>query len=199
MDNQSEQFMEWSKARLSEMQAAAKSLEGELRELEGDMRKEMEAAIEKIQVWISQGQDAMNEVQDQGKSAIADAQAEMQKNWKKFEAEIDRWAAMAHAEQKTFEARAKAQIDSWQKAFASYTDQVSSMQAEQGAKAEAGFKQWMANAEKTQADLNERMQEMAKAGQTSWDNMAKALDESRRAYEQAWSNAFQAPKKGGKK
>ncbi len=67
----------------------------------------------------------------------------------------------------------------------SYVQLAAEVHAQNKAKAEAQVEQLKADAQKAQADLNAKVNDLGKAGQASWAAMSRALDESRNAFSKA--------------
>jgi hypothetical protein len=78
-------FVEWTKACLDEMAATAKVLESRLDSLDVNVRAQTEQAIAHVKQWIAEGQGDIKDVQGKGASAIAEAKAQMEKTWSKFQ------------------------------------------------------------------------------------------------------------------
>jgi hypothetical protein len=178
-------FVEWAKARLDEMAANAKVLESSLDKLDASVRAQGEQAIAQVNQWVAEGQAKIKEVQAKGEASIADAQAFIDATWARFQIESDKWVEMAKDQQATFEARAQAQAQAWQNVVNTYMQRAAEVHAQNKAQAEAQVEQLKADAQKAQADLNAKVDDLSKAGQASWDAMSQALDESRNAFVKA--------------
>lgn len=178
-------FVGWAKARLDEMAADAKILRSRLDDLDASRRAQAEQAIAQINRWVGEGQAKIKEVQAQGEAAIADAQAYIEATWVKFQTEADKWVEEAKNQQATFEARAQAQAQSWQNLVNDYVQRAAEVHAQNKVQAEAQVEQLKADAQKAQAGLNAKVDDLSKAGQASWSAMSQALDESRNAFAKA--------------
>jgi hypothetical protein len=178
-------FVGWAKARLDEMAADAKVLQSRLGDLDASRRAQAEQAIAQVNRWVGEGQAKIKEVQSQGEAAIADAQAYMEATWAKFQTEADKWVEEAKNQQATFEARAQAQAQSWQKLVNDYVQRAGEVQAQNKAQAGAQVDKLKADAQKAQSELNGKVDDLSKAGQASWSAMSQALDESRNAFAKA--------------
>ena len=178
-------FVEWAKARLDEMAANGKVLESSLDKLDASVRAQAEQAIAQVNQWVAEGQAKIKEVQAKGEVSIADAQAFIDATWARFQIESDKWVEMAKDQQATFEARAQAQAQAWQNVVNTYMQRAAEVHAQNKAQAEAQVEQLKADAQKAQADLNAKVDDLSKAGQASWDAMSQALDESRNAFVKA--------------
>ena len=172
-------FVERAKARLDEMAANAKVLESRLDSLDANVRAQAEQAIAHVRQWIAEGQAQIKDVQATGDASIAEAKARIEATWSKFQSESGRWAELAKDQQATFQARAQAQA--WQNVVNSYMQRAAELHARTKAQAEAHVEQFKAEAQKAQADLKTKVDDLSKAGQTSWAVMSQALDDSRNA------------------
>jgi hypothetical protein len=182
-------FVEWAKARLDEMAASAKVLESRLDSLDANVRAQAEQAIAHLKQWIAEGQGDIKDVQAKGAAAIAEAKAQLEKTWSKFQSESSRWADLIRGQQATFQARAQAQAEAWQKVVDSYMQRAAELHGRNQKQAEAHVQQLMSDAQKAQADLKAKADSLSKAGQASWAAMSQALDDSRNAFSKAIETA----------
>ena len=178
-------FVERAKARLDEMAANAKVLESRLDSLDANVRAQAEQAIAHVRQWIAEGQAQIKDVQATGDASIAEAKARIEATWSKFQSESGRWAELAKDQQATFQARAQAQAQAWQNVVNSYMQRAAELHARNKAQAEAHVEQLKAEAQKAQADLKTKADDLSKAGQASWAAMSQALDDSRNAFSKA--------------
>jgi hypothetical protein len=178
-------FVERAKARLDEMAANAKVLESRLDSLDANVRTQAEQAIAHVRQWIAEGQAQIKDVQATGDASIAEAKARIEATWSKFQSESGRWAELAKDQQATFQARAQAQAQAWQNVVNSYMQRAAELHARNKAQAEAQVEQLKAEAQKAQADLKTKVDDLSKAGQASWAAMSQALDDSRNAFSKA--------------
>ena len=178
-------FVEWAKACLDEMAASAKVLDSRLDSLDVNVRAQAEQAIAHVKQWIAEGQADIKDVQAKGAGSIAEARAQMDATWSKFQSESSRWAELIKDQQATFQARAQAQAEAWQNVVNSYMQRATELHARNQKQAEAHVQQLTAQAQKAQADLKAKADNLGKAGQASWAAMSQALDESRNAFSKA--------------
>ena len=175
-------FVEWAKARLDEMAAIAKMLDSRLDSLDANVRAQAEQTIAHVKQWIAEGQTQIKDVQE---ASIAEAKARIEATWSKFQSESGRWAELAKDQQATFQASAQAQAQAWQNVVNSYMQRAAELHARNKAQAEAHVEQLKAEAQKAQADLQAKADDLIKAGQASWADLSGALDESRNAFSRA--------------
>jgi hypothetical protein len=178
-------FVEWAKACLDEMAASAKVLEARLDSLDVNVRAQAEQAIAHVKQWILEGQAEINDVKAKGAASIAEAKAQMERTWSKFQSESNKWAELTKDQQATFQARAQAQAEAWQNVVNSYMQRATELHARNQKQAEAHVQQLTAQAQRAQADLKAKADNLGKAGQASWAAMSQALDESRNAFSKA--------------
>jgi hypothetical protein len=175
-------FVDWAKARLDEMAANAGALQKNLDELDAKSRAQAEQAIAQLNQWIEQGQSDIKTAQAQGEAQVAQAKADMEALWANFQNNAGDWAGLLKDNQAMFQARAQAQIQAWQDTVNAYMDRVNEVHDKNKAQAEAQVAQIQADAKKAQADLTAKVDELSKAGQSSWAAMSDALDQSRNAF-----------------
>lgn len=182
-------FVDWAKARLDEMSANAATLQDNLDKLDATSRSQAEQAVSQLKEWIQQGQNDVKTAQDQGQAAVAQAKADMEALWRKFQTGSGNWAELVEDQQSLFQARAQAQVQAWQDAANTYMQRLNNVQEKNRAQAEAQVAEFKAQAQKAQADLNSKVAEFTKAGQTSWTAMSHALDQSREAFTKSMETA----------
>ncbi len=175
-------FVEWAKARLDEMAANAGALQKNLDELDAKSRAQAEQAIAQLNQWIEQGQNDIKTAQAQGEAQVAQAKADIEALWANFQHNAGDWAGLLKDNQAMFQARAQAQIQAWQDTVNAYMERVNEVHDKNKAQAEAQVAQLQADAKKAQADLTVKVDELTKAGQSSWAAMSDALDQSRNAF-----------------
>ena len=175
-------FVDWAKARLDEMAANAGALQKNLDELDAKSRAQAEQAIAQLNQWIEQGQNDIKTAQAQGEAQVAQAKADMEALWANFQNNAGDWAGLLKDNQAMFQARAQAQIQAWQDTVNAYMERVNDVHDKNKAQAEAQVAQLQADAKKAQADLTAKVDELTKAGQSSWAAMSDALDQSRNAF-----------------
>ncbi len=175
-------FVDWAKARLDEMAANAGALQTNLDELDAKSRAQAEQAIAQLNQWIEQGQNDIKTAQAHGEAQVAQAKADMEALWANFQHNAGDWAGLLKDNQAMFQARARAQIQAWQDTVNAYMERVNDVHDKNKAQAEAQVAQLQADAKKAQADLTAKVDELTKAGQSSWAAMSDALDQSRNAF-----------------
>ena len=192
-------FVEWAKACPDEMAANAKVLGSSLDKLDASVRAQAEQAIAQVNQWIAEGQDKIKEVQAKGEASVAVAKADIEAMWTRFQNESDKWVELAKDQQATFQARAQAQVRAWQDVVDTYMRRLAEVHEQNKAQAEAQVEQLQADAQKAQADLKAKVDDLTKAGQTSWAAMSQALDKSRKSFAKAIeiaTNRFNEAAKG---
>ena len=157
-------------------------LESRLDSLDVNVRAQAEQ-IAHVKQWIAEGQAQIKDVQAKGAASIAEANAQIEATWSKFQSESGKWAELAEDQQATFQARAQAQA--WQNVVNSYMQRAAELHTRNKAQAEAHVAEFKADAQKAQADLKAKVDDLSKAGQASWTAMSQALDDSRNAFSKA--------------
>ena len=130
-------FVDWAKSRLDEMSANAATLQDNLDKLDATTRSQAEQAVTQLKQWIQQGQDDVKTAQDQGQAAVAQAKADMEALWSKFQNGSGNWADLVQDQQALFKARAQAQMQAWQDAANTYMKRLNNVQEQHRAQAEA--------------------------------------------------------------
>ena len=178
-------FVEWAKARLDEMSADAETLDANLAKLDSNARAQGEQTVKQVNDWVAQGQAKIAEVQSQGSSSIAGGQDYIDQIWDQFQTQADSWAENAQDQQAAFQARANAQVQSWQKMVDSYTKMAADIHAQHKAEADVQLAELKKNAQTAQAQLNAAADQFKSAGETTWAAFKEALNDSREAFSKA--------------
>ncbi|ODR97978.1 hypothetical protein AUC68_10725 [Methyloceanibacter methanicus] len=131
----------------------------------------------------------MKTAQAQGEASVAEAKANMDALWSKFQSDSEKWAQMAQDQHATFQARAQAQVQAWQDTVNAYMERLNDVHDQNKKQAEAQVAQLQADAKKAQADLAAKVDQLTKAGQSSWSAMSQALDQSRDAFSKSIETA----------
>lgn len=191
-------FVKWAKARLDEMSADAKTLDANMTQMNTDMRAQAEKSVKQMNDWVAQGQAKVAEVQAQGGDAVANGQVYINQLWDQFQTQSDDWAEKAQTQQAAFEARAKAQVQSWQDMVDSYVKLAAQAHEQHKAEAEAQLAKLKDEAAKAQDQIHAQMAQFQSAGETTWAAFKEALNDSREAFSKAvemTDDDFNKPKK----
>jgi hypothetical protein len=183
--SQIDAFVEQAKARLDEMGAAAKEFEARLGKLDAQIRPEAEQVIAKVQGWVKEGEARLTKLREKGGVSLAEVQAYIEKIWAEFETVMAKWVEIANSKQATFEAQAKAQLESWHGMVDECLKIAAEVQESGRENAETEVERLKGEAKKAEV----RIDELRKAGETSWSVMSKGLEESRSAFEKAAKQA----------
>jgi len=173
-------FVEWAKARLDEMAANAKVLESSLGKLDANVRAQAEHAIAQVNQWIAEGQADIKNVQAKGEASIAEAKAHIEVS--------ERIRHVGRTGQRRASCVSSARPGPGPilaKCCDTYMQLAAEVHTQNKAQAEAQVEQLNADAQKAQADLNAKVNDLGRAGQASWAAMSRALDESRNAFSKA--------------
>ena len=114
--------------------------------LDVNVRAQAEQAIAHVKQWIAEGQAQIKNVQAKGAASIAEAKAQIEATWSKFQSESGKWAELAKDQQATFQARAQAQAQAWQNLVNSYMQRAAELHARNKAQAEAHVAEFKADA-----------------------------------------------------
>ena len=182
-------FVDWAKARLDEMAANAGTLQTNLDKLDANTRTQAEQAIAQLNQWIEKGKSDIETAQAQGEASVAQAKADMDAMWAKYQGDSEKWAQLAQDHHATFQARAQAQVQAWQDTVNAYMQRLNDVHDQNKTQAEAQVAQLQADAQKAQADLTAKVDQLTKAGQSSWTAMSEALDQSRDAFSKSIETA----------
>jgi hypothetical protein len=185
-------YLEWTKQRIDEMDATLASLAAKAGEMQADSRTKAEQFIADLKKRRDAFQTQVKTSAEAGDAALQAAKAQLEAQWNAFETQVKAYFATVgkqiEQQQATFRDIAAAQMKAWHEAADKIHDEASKFAAARRADVEAAVRQMEAEAE--QADA--RLEKVRQAGNESWSALGAALTESRRAFDRANQQAWDA-------
>ena len=185
-------YLSWTKERIDEMDATLASLESRTSQLTADSTARANQLIADLK---KQRDDfeayAMAQAQA-GEGAWNAAKAQLDSQWHGFETQVKTYFEGAgrqfEQQQATFRQVAAAQAKAWQEAAEELHAQAQQVATGARADVEARIKQFKTDASEAEA----RVQRIKQAGAESWTALSAALTETRKAFDRAHQQAWDA-------
>lgn len=192
-------YLEWTKQRIDEMDATLASLEAKAGQMQADSKTKADQFIadlkkrrDEFQAQVKANAKANAEA---GGAALQAAKTQLDAQWNRFEAQVkvyfDTVGKQVEQQQATFHDVAAAQMKAWHEAADKIHDEASKFAAARRSDVEAAFRHMEAEA----AEADARLQKAKQAGNESWTALGAALTESRRAFDRANQQAWDALKR----
>jgi hypothetical protein len=192
-------YLNWTKERIDEMDAALASLEVKASQAKADSKEKADEIIADLKKRRDEFQALLKTQAESGEAAWARAKTELDKQWNGFEAQVQSYFESAgkqiEQQQATFKDIAAAQATAWREAADKFKIAAGKVAAARRADLEAALQQMKSDASEAEA----RLQKLNQAGSESWSVLSAALAESRKAFDQANQAAWDALRGSGSK
>jgi hypothetical protein len=188
-------YLNWTKQRLDEMDAALASLEAKASQQKADVKAKADQLIADLKKRRDEFQAKAKAQAEANEAAWQAAKPQLESQWNGFQAQVKTYfetvGKQVEQQQATFRDIAAAQVKAWREAADKFHGTAGKMAAEGRANVEAAIKQMKADA----AEAEARMQKLKQAGSESWTALSAALAVSRDAFDQANQKASDAFKR----
>jgi hypothetical protein len=188
-------YLNWTKQRLDEMDAALASLESKASQQKADIRAKADQLIADLKKRRDEFEAKVRAQAQANEAAWQAARPQLESQWNGFQAQVRTYfetvGKQIEQQQTTFRDIAAAQVKAWREAADKFHDAAARMAAEKRAAVDAAVKQMNADA----AEAEARLQKLRQAGSESWTALSGALAESRKAFDQANQKASDAFKR----
>ena len=185
-------YLTWTKERIDEMDAALASLEASTCQLKADSKVKGEQLLADLKKRRDEFKAAAAKLTDAGEAAWESAKAQLEAQWNAFEAQVKSYFQTAgkqiEQQQAAFHDIAEAQRKSWRKAAGELHDAAASATAANRATVDAAIKQMKTDS----AEAEARLQKLMRAKDESWSALSAALAQSRKAFDRASQQAWDA-------
>lgn len=190
-----DEYLEWSKQKLGEIEVTLASLDGSVEALKHDARTEADRAIARIRT----ARDVFKAKVDAVRSDLAatkaiadDAYAAIDAEWTEVESAFQDFLAAAAGQttvvKKALTDRAKAQRLSWQSSLQAIQATASAAIDHALGEADAAIRRLAAETEKAEAKLGK----VSAVGDESWKAIKGGLDEVISVYDRTWKKVSEA-------
>jgi chromosome segregation ATPase len=188
-------YLNWTKQRLDEMDAALASLEAHASQHKADAKAKADEMIADLKKRRDEFQAKAKAQTEAREAAWQDAKVQMESQWNGFQSQIKTYfetvGKQVKHHQTTFRNIAEAQVKAWREAAEKFHEAATKIAADKRADVEAVIKS--AKADATEAEA--RLHKLKQAGSESWSALSAALADSRKAFDQASQKASDAFKR----
>ncbi len=188
-------YMNWTKERIDEMDAALASLEAKAGQVKADSKVKADQLIADLKKQRDTIQASAKAQEQAGEAALQAAKGELEAQWNCFEAQVKTYfetvGKQVEQQQATFRDIAAAQAKAWHEAADKLHGEAAKFAAARRADIDAAVKQLKAGAVEAEA----RLQKFKQAGSESWSVLSAALAESRKTFDQASQKAWETFKR----
>jgi hypothetical protein len=190
-------YLNWAKERLDEMDAALASLEAKGSQVKADSKIKADQLIDDLKKRRTEFQAKVKAQAQAGEAALQANKAQLELQWHGFEAQVkayfDTIGRQVEQQQATFRDVAAAQTKAWREAADTFHQAATSVAAARRADLDAAIKQMKVD----ECEAEARLQKLKQAGSESWATLSAALAESRKTFDRANQEAWDALKRAG--
>ena len=178
-------FLNWTKERIDEMDAALASLEAKASQMQAESKVKANQLIADLKKRRDEFQTLVKAQAEAGEAAWQRTKPQLESQWTGFEAQVktyfDTVGKQIEQQHATFRDVAAAQMKAWREAADKFHASAINVAATKRAEVDAAVKQMKAEASEAEA----RLQKLKQAGGESWSALSAALAESRKAFDKA--------------
>lgn len=187
-------YLNWTKQRIDEMDATLAAVEEKAGQFKADSKVTADQLIAEMKKRRDEFQATVKTQLEAAEVTMRANIAQLQSQWPGFEAQVKTYFETVgkHAEQQqaAFRDIAAAQINTWKAAADELQDSAMKLASTKRADLDAALNQMKAGA----AEAEAHFQKLKQAGSESWAAMSAALTESRKAFDRANQQAWEALK-----
>jgi len=187
-------YLNWAKERIDEMDAALASLDVKADHAKAETKVKVDQLLVDLKKRRDEFQTLLKAQAEAGEVAWARAKVDLEKQWTGFEALVKTYFESVGKEleqqQATFKDIAAVQAKAWREAADKFHVAATKVADARRADIDAAVKQMKSDASEAEV----RLQKLKQAGNESWSVLSAALEESRKAFDQANQTAWNALK-----
>lgn len=187
-------YLNWTKQRIDEMDATLAAVEEKAGQFKADSKVTADQLIAEMKKRRDEFQATVKTQLEAAEATMRANIAQLQSQWPGFEAQVKTYFETVgkHAEQQqaAFRDIAAAQINTWKAAADELQHSAMKLASTKRADLDAALNQMKAGA----AEAEAHFQKLKQAGSESWAAMSAALTESRKAFDRANQQAWEALK-----
>ncbi len=187
-------YLNWTKQRIDEMDATLAAVEEKAGQFKADSKVTADQLIAEMKKRRDEFQATVKTQLEAAEVTMRANIAQLQSQWPGFEAQVKTYFETVgkHAEQQqaAFRDIAAAQINTWKASADELQDSAMKLASTKRADLDAALNQMKAGA----AEAEAHFQKLKQAGSESWAAMSAALTESRKAFDRANQQAWEALK-----
>jgi DNA anti-recombination protein RmuC len=188
-------YLNWTKQRLDEMDAALASLEAKASEHKADAKAKADHLVADLKKRRDEFQTKAKAQAEANEATWQTAKTQLESQWDGFQGQVKTYfetvGKQVEQQQATFRDIAAAQVKAWREAADKFHDGAGKLAADSRTTVDTAVKQMKADA----AEAEARLQKLKQAGSESWAALSAALVESRKAFDQANQRTWDAFKR----
>jgi len=188
-------YLNWTKERIDEMDAALASLEAKAAHVRADAKAKTDQLVADLKRRRDEFQATAKQQAQAGEVAWQSAKTQLESQWQGFEKQIKAYfetlGKQVEQQHATFREVAAAQMKAWREAAEKLGEEGAKVASARRAEIDAAVKQMKADA----AQAETRLQNLRQAGNESWVVLSTALADSRKAFDRANQQAWDAFKR----
>jgi hypothetical protein len=185
-------YLDWTKQRMDEMDAVLASLESKASQMQADTKVKAEPVIADLKKRRDAFRAQAKTQAEASVGALKEATAKLETQWNGFEAQVKTYfetvGKQVGQQQVTFREAAEAQAKAWGEAMDRFRGEAANVAEAKRSDIDAAMNQLKGHAKQANAAL-ERVKQ---AGNESWTTLSAALAESRKNFDRATQDAWQA-------
>lgn len=185
-------YLDWAKQRIDEMDATLASLEVKAREVNAESKSKANEFIADLKKQRGEFQAKAKMQAEAGEAALRKSKAQLEAQWHEFEAKVRDYfqtvGKQLDRQQATFRDVAATQAKAWRETADKLEAEATKAAVARRADIEVAVKQMKVHAGEAQA----RLQKVQQSGGESWEALSAALAESRKAFDRAAQQAWDA-------
>ena len=190
-------YLNWTKERLDEMDATLASLEAKAVQAQADSKIKADQLVADLKKRRAEFQALAKKEAEAGEAAWQRSKTEMESQWRGFEGLVKTYfetmGKQVQQQQATFREVAAAQAKAWREAADQFHAEAVKVAAATRTEVDNAVRQMKAQG----AECDARLQKLRQAGGESWTALSAALTESRKAFDRANQQAWDALKRAG--
>ncbi len=190
-------YLNWTKERLDEMDAALASLEAKAVQAQADSKTKADQLLADLKKRRAEFLAMAKKQSEAGEAAWQRNKTELESQWRGFEGLVKTYfetvGKQVQQQQATFREVAAAQAKAWHEAADKFHAEAAKIAAARRTDVENAVKQMKAQG----AECDARLQKLKQAGSESWAALSTALTESRKAFDRANQQTWDALKRAG--
>jgi hypothetical protein len=190
-------YLNWTKERIDEMDAALASLESKALQAQAESRTKANEFIADLKKRRNEFEATAKKQAEAGEAAWQRTKTHLETQWEGFERQVKTYfetvGTQIEQQQATFRDVAAAQIKAWREAADQFHSEAATIAAAGRADFDTAVKHMKENAAQSAA----RLQKLKHAGNESWTALSAALAESRKAFDRANQQAWEALRRVG--
>jgi len=190
-------YLNWTKERIDEMDAALAALESKAVQVETDSKTKADQLIADLKKRRAEFEATVKKEAQAGEAAWQRTKTQLESQWRGFEGQVKTYFETVgkQVEQQQAACRdiAAAQAKAWRDAADKFHSEAAKLAAANRASVDAAIKDMKVQA----AEAAGRAQKLKHAGSESWMALSAALAESRKAFDRANQQAWDALRRAG--